>query len=81
MQDVGKSDVLIIHGLEDRIVPYSWAVEAITTAYADSASELLLITGEKSIHGFKMMYEEGKAYALRAGVDFLNAHQLEAEEE
>ncbi len=67
-------DVLIIHGLQDKTVPYTYSVEAITTAYAQAASELLLITGKQSMHGFEMIYDEGRQHALDAGVDFLNAH-------
>lgn len=67
-------DVMIIHGLEDKVVPYTYSLEAITTAFPGAASELVLITGEKSAHGFEMIYEEGRVYAQDAGVDFLNAH-------
>ena len=67
-------DVMIIHGLEDKVVPYTYSLEAITTAFPESASELVLITGEKSAHGFEMIYDEGRQYAQDAGVDFLNAH-------
>lgn len=75
-------DVLIVHGLNDKLVPYTYSEEAITNAYADSASELLLIGGEKSVHGFEMMYEEGRDYAEKAGIDFFNSHlEMPQEEE
>ena len=67
-------DVLIIHGLNDKTVPYSYSLEAVSTAYAESASELVLITGKKSVHGFEMIYDEGREYALSVGMDFLNRH-------
>lgn len=67
-------DVLIIHGLNDKTVPYSYSLEAVTSAYSEASSELLLITGKKSIHGFEMMYDEGRSAALAAGADFLNRH-------
>ncbi len=67
-------DVLIIHGMNDFVVPYTWSLEAISNAYAESASELLLITGKKSTHGFEMVYDQGREYAQAAGMDFLNRH-------
>lgn len=67
-------DVMIIHGLNDRVVPYTYSVDAINTAYAESASELVLIAGKKSAHGFEMVYDEGREYALEQGVAFINAH-------
>lgn len=67
-------DVLIIHGLNDKTVPYTYAVEALETAYAESNSQLLLIGGKKSVHGFEMIYDEGREAALAAGADFLSAH-------
>ena len=67
-------DVMIIHGLGDKTVPYTYSMEAISTAYAEAASELVLITGKKSVHGFEMIYDQGREYALSAGVDFLSRH-------
>ena len=52
-------DVMIIHGLNDKTVPYSYSLEAITGAYSAASSELVLITGKKSAHGFEMVYNEG----------------------
>ena len=81
MEEIGayEGDVLIIHGIEDKTIPYSWSMDAITTAYAESASELVLITGKQSTHGFEMIYEEGREYALQTGVDFLNLHLEDSE--
>lgn len=67
-------DVLIIHGLNDRTVPYSYAVEAIATAYGEASSQLLMITGKKSTHGFEIIYDEGREIAENAGVEFALAH-------
>lgn len=66
-------NVLIIHGINDKTVPYTYSVEALETAYAESNSNLLLIGGKKSVHGFEMIYDEGRECALAAGIDFLNA--------
>ena len=67
-------DVMIIHGLGDKTVPYTYSLEAITTAYSQAASELVLITGKKSVHGFEMIYDQGREYALSAGIGFLAGH-------
>ena len=69
-----KGDVMIIHGLGDKTVPYTYSMEAISTAYSEAASELVLITGKKSTHGFEMIYDRGREYALSAGSDFLTRH-------
>ena len=76
MNEIAKytGDVMIIHGMNDKTVPYSYSLEAITTAYSVAASELVLITGKKSAHGFEMVYNEGREYALDAGTDFLLRH-------
>lgn len=76
MNEIAKytGDVMIIHGMNDKTVPYSYSLEAITTAYSAAASELVLITGKKSAHGFEMIYNEGREYALDAGTDFLSRH-------
>ena len=76
MNEIAKytGDVMIIHGMNDKTVPYSYSLEAITTAYSAAASELVLITGKKSAHGFEMVYNEGREYALDAGTDFLSRH-------
>ena len=76
MNEIAKytGDVMIIHGMNDKTVPYSYSLEAITTAYSAASSELVLITGKKSAHGFEMVYNEGREYALDAGTDFLSRH-------
>lgn len=76
MSEIAKypGDVMIIHGLNDKTVPYTYSLEAITGAYSAASSELVLITGKKSAHGFEMVYNEGREYALDAGTDFLARH-------
>ena len=76
MNEIAKytGDVMIIHGMNDKTVPYSYSLEAITTAYSAASSELVLITGKKSAHGFEMVYNEGREYALDAGTDFILRH-------
>ncbi len=69
-----NGDVLIIHGLNDKTVPYDYSLRAVTEAYGESVSQLLLITGKKSVHGFEMIFDEGREIALNAGVDFLKVH-------
>jgi len=67
-------DVLIIHGLNDKTVPYEYSLRAVTEAYGEATSELLLITGKKSTHGFEMVYDAGRDLALAAAGDFWAAH-------
>lgn len=76
MQEIAgyTGDVLIIHGLNDKTVPYSYSVEAIATAYGEESSQLLLIAGKKSAHGFEIIYDEGREIAENAGVAFAQAH-------
>ena len=74
-------DVLLIHGLNDTTVPYTYSVQALEEAYADSSSELLLISGSSSVHAFDKFYEEGRAYAQNAVWQFLEAHLTTEEEE
>lgn len=68
-------DVLIIHGENDKTVPLSYSEKALAEAYNESNSELLVIEGEKSVHGFEMISDECRDQALAAGVEFLNAHK------
>ena len=82
MSEISKydGDVMIIHGLADKTVPYEFSIEAMNTAYAEADSELLLLTG-KSVHGFEMVYDEGRETALKAGTEFLLKHLEDTEEE
>lgn len=67
-------DVLIIHGLNDASTLYTDSLKAITEAYSENASELVLITGDQSVHAFDVFYEEGQAYAHDAAIGFLSEH-------
>lgn len=67
-------DVLIIHGMNDQSVPYINSVDAIANAYAESASELVLISGKESVHAFDVFYEEGTQIAYDAAFAYLENH-------
>lgn len=69
-----KGDVFIVHGIEDKTIPYSWSIDAISNAYNEASSELLLITGKQSTHGFEMIFDEGREHAIACGMDFLRSH-------
>lgn len=75
-----EGDVLIIHGMADPTIPYTYSVDAITNAYAEADSELVLITGAKSLHAFELVDKTGKQYACAAVEEFLAGH-VEAIEE
>lgn len=70
-----NGDVMIIHGEEDKTVPYTYSEAAIETEYGNADSEFVLITGEKTAHGFEMINEEARDYAQRTAMDFLNNHR------
>ena len=74
-------DVLLIHGLNDKTVPLSYSMDALNNAYSEASSELLVVTGKKSVHGFEMMFDRGRDLAQKAGADFLNAHLVDEAEE
>ena len=67
-------DVLILHGISDKLVPYEGSVEALEGPYADSDSELVLITGSNSGHGFDSYDSYGREYARAAVLEFLGKH-------
>lgn len=68
-------DVLLIHGMQDKTVPYTYSSEALEKAYTESASNLILAGGPKTAHGFEMIDEEARDYVQRAAMDFLNNHK------
>ena len=74
-------DVLLIHGINDVTVPYTYSVQALTEAYADSESELVLISGSSAVHAFDKFYEEGRAVAQNAVWQYLETHLTTDEEE
>ncbi len=69
-----SGDVMLIHGVNDIIVPYSYAVDAVTKAYSKANSELVLLTGKKAVHSFEMAFEAGRVYAEAQAMAFLNSH-------
>ena len=71
-----EGDVLIIHGVNDQTIPYTYSVQAIEEAYQNSSSELVLIGGKQSVHAFEIFNEEGRAEAQEAVGDYLNRHSL-----
>lgn len=74
-------DVLLMHGMNDSLVPYTLSVRALEESYAESASELLVVQGKMSVHGFDVMYPEGREYAHAAALNFLDKHINPAETE
>ena len=68
-------------GLNDKTVPLSYSMDALNNAYSEASSELLVVTGKKSVHGFEMMFDRGRDLAQKAGADFLNAHLVDEAEE
>ena len=72
-------DVMIIHGINDSLVPYSYSEKAIEEAYTGEGSVLIPIYGKKSTHGFEMNFEEGRDYAETVGLEFLDVHLKEEE--
>lgn len=70
-------DVMIIHGINDSLVPYSYSEKAIEEAYTGEGSVLVPIYGKRSSHGFEMNFEEGRDYAETVGLEFLDAHLKE----
>ncbi|MCD8154219.1 MAG: alpha/beta fold hydrolase [Clostridiales bacterium] len=69
-----EGDVLLMHGMNDSLVPYTLSVKALEECYTESASELLLVQGKMAVHGFDTMYPEGQEYAHGAALDFLSSH-------
>ena len=67
-------DVMIIHGINDMLVPYSYSEKAMEEAYTSEGSVLVPVYGKRSTHGFEMNFEEGRDYAETVGMEFLDAH-------
>ena len=65
-----QGPVLIIHGEEDMTVPLSASEKAMEVSYADNDASLLVISGEKSKHGFEMIDETLRDQAEDAGMEF-----------
>ncbi|MDD5804924.1 alpha/beta hydrolase family protein [Blautia sp. HCP3S3_H10_1] len=75
-----EGDVLIIHGVNDQTIPYTYSVQAIEEAYQNSSSELVLIGGKQSVHAFEVFNEDGRAEAQEAVGDYLSRHKNSAGE-
>ncbi len=67
-------DALLIHGLNDKTVPYTASVNAFTEIYSNSNSELLLLAGEHAVHSFDGVHEDLRQVAEAKTLDFLNRH-------
>lgn len=67
-------DVMLIHGINDSLVPYSYSEKALEESYTSEGSVLVPIYGKRSTHGFEMNFEEGRDYAETVGLEFLDAH-------
>lgn len=66
-----KGNVLLIHGIADKTVEYTQSVKALTEYYADSESELVLVSGKQSVHAFDVFWEPGQIIAWNAVTDYL----------
>jgi hypothetical protein len=63
--------VLLIHGVADKTVEYEQSLKALTEYYAQSNSELVLITGKQSVHAFDVFWEPGQIIAWNAVIDYM----------
>ncbi len=66
-----KGNVLLIHGIADKTVEYEQSVKALTEYYADSESELVLVSGKKSVHAFDAFWDAGQTIAWNAVHDYM----------
>ncbi len=66
-----KGNVLLIHGVADKTVEYEQSLKALTEYYAQSNSELVLITGKQSVHAFDVFWEPGQTIAWNAVIDYM----------
>lgn len=64
-------NVLLIHGMADKTVPYTVSVNALENYYAGSESELILISGKQSVHAFDAFWAPGQTIAWDAVLDYL----------
>lgn len=66
-----KGNVLLIHGLADKTVPYTQSLELLSNCYAESESELVLISGKQSVHAFDAFWAPGQTIAWNAVLDYM----------
>ncbi|MCF0134221.1 MAG: alpha/beta fold hydrolase [Blautia sp.] len=69
-----KGDVLIMHGMNDGVVPCKYSVKAMSDTYAESDSQLLLLSGENSGHSFDRHGGRNLRAAQAAVIDFMECH-------
>ena len=67
-------DVLLIHGLNDKSVPYETSLEAFLNIYSEAHSQLLLLSGKRSVHSFDGVQPDLRLIAQSAVLAFLNQH-------
>lgn len=67
-----KGNVLLVHGIADTTVPYTASLDALNNYYADSSSELVLVSGKQSVHAFDAFYEAGQEIAWNAAINYMN---------
>ena len=66
-----KGNVLLIHGIADKTVEYQQSVKALTEYYAESESQLVLVSGKQSVHAFDVFWKPGQNIAWNAVIDYL----------
>ena len=66
-----KGNVIIIHGMADKTVDYSLSVNALENYYAESESELVLVSGKQSVHAFDAFWAPGQTIAWNAVLDYM----------
>ncbi len=67
-------DVLLIHGLNDKSVPYGASLDMFLSVYSEANSQLLLLSGKKAVHSFDGVHPSLRAIAESAVLAFLNQH-------
>jgi len=66
-----KGNVLLIHGIADKTVEYEQSVKALTEYYAESESQLVLVSGKQSVHAFDVFWQPGQVIAWNAVIDYM----------
>lgn len=66
-----KGNVLLIHGIADKTVEYEQSLKALTEYYAESESQLVLVSGKQSVHAFDVFWQPGQIIAWNAVIDYL----------
>ena len=70
-------DVLLIHGLNDKSVPYDASLNAFLSIYSEANSQLLLLSGKKAVHSFDGVHPAMREVAESAVLTFMNQRVLE----